>query len=145
MAKQGREVRTKISDVFRTSYGTVDSSTLKSLYLNLSTWIEPLEELDNWDKPINKFKFSIDNLVHRELKNTEFKKIAIVDLDLRASGMKLGKRSFMRCEITMFLNNRNKHNIKSRILSESINNITRKIINGPLSTTKIFKFHQKKK
>tara|TARA_B100000287_G_C20615382_1_gene773800 strand:- start:931 stop:1368 length:438 start_codon:yes stop_codon:yes gene_type:complete len=145
MAKQGREVRTKISDVFRTSYGTVDSSTLKSLYLNLSTWIEPLEELDNWDKPINKFKFSIDNLVHRELKNTEFKKIAIVDLDLRASGMKLGKRSFMRCEITMFLNNRNKHNIKSRILSESINDITRKIINGPLSTTKIFKFHQKKK
>ena len=145
MAKQGREVRTKISDVFRTSYGTVDSSTLKSLYLNLSTWIEPLEELDNWDKPINKFKFSIDNLVHRELKNTEFKKIAIVDLDLRASGMKLGKRSFMRCEITMFLNNGNKHNIKSRILSESINNITRKIINGPLSTTKIFKFHQKKK
>ena len=41
--------------------------------------------------------------------------------------------------------NRNKHNIKSRILSESINDITRKIINGPLSTTKIFKFHQKKK
>lgn len=145
MAKQGREVTTKISDVFRTSYGTVDSSTLKSLYLNLSTWVEPLEEVENWDRPIKKFKFNIDNLVHRELKNTEFKSIAIVDLDLRASGMKLGKRSFMRCEITMFLNNRKKYNIKSRILSESINDITRKIINGPLSTTKIFKFHQKKK
>jgi hypothetical protein len=145
MAKQGREVTTKISDVFRTSYGTVDSSALKSLYLNLSTWVEPLEEVENWDRPIKKFKFNIDNLVHRELKNTEFKSIAIVDLDLRASGMKLGKRSFMRCEITMFLNNRNKYNIKSRILSESINDITRKIINGPLSTTKIFKFHQKKK
>ena len=46
MAKQGREVTTKISDVFRTSYGTVDSSTLKSLYLNLSTWVEPLEDVD---------------------------------------------------------------------------------------------------
>jgi|TARA_R110001583_G_scaffold101681_5_gene248131 hypothetical protein len=145
MAKQGREVRTDISDVFRTSYGTVDSSTLKSLYLNLSTWIEPLEEVDNWDRPIKKFKYMIDNLIHRELKDTEFKQKAIVDLDLRASGMRLGKRSFMRCEVTMFLNSRNKHNIKSIILSKTINDITKKVINGPLSTTKSFKFHKKKK
>jgi len=145
MAKQGREVRTDISDVFRTSYGTVDSSTLKSLYLNLSTWVEPLKEVDNWDRPIKKFKYMIDNLIHRELKDTEFKQKAIVDLDLRASGMKLGKRSFMRCEVTMFLNSRNKHNIKSLILSETINNITKKVINGPLSPTQTFKFHKKKK
>jgi len=145
MAKQGREVRTDISDVFRTSYGTVDSSTLKSLYLNLSTWIEPLEEVDNWDRPIKKFKYKIDNLIHRELKDTEFKGKAIVDLDLRASGMRVGKRSFMRCEVTMFLNSRNKHNIKSIILSKTINDITEKVINGPLSTTKSFKFHKKKK
>lgn len=97
MAKQGREVRTEISDVFRTSYGTVDSTTLKSLYLNLSTWVEPLKEIDDWDRPIKKFKCRIDNLIHKELKGTEFKEKAIVDLDLRASGMKMGKRSFMRC------------------------------------------------
>ena len=87
----------------------------------------------------------IDNLIHRELKDTEFKQKAIVDLDLRASGMRLGKRSFMRCEVTMFLNSRNKHNIKSIILSKTINDITKKVINGPLSTTKSFKFHKKKK
>ena len=145
MAKQGREVRTNISEVFRTSYGTVDSSALKSLYLNLSTWVEPLEEVANWDRPIKKFKYKIDNLIHKELKDTEFKEKAIVDLDLRASGMKIGKRSFMRCEVTMFLNGRNNHNIKSLVLSETINNITKKVINGPLSTTKTFKFHKTKK
>jgi hypothetical protein len=145
MAKQGREVRTNISDVFRTSYGTVDSSVLKSLYLNLSTWVEPLEEVENWDRPIKKFKYKIDNLIHKELKNTEFKEKAIVDLDLRASGMKLGKRSFMRCEVTMFLNSKNKYNIKSPILSDTINQITRKVLNGPLSPTNRFKFHKKKK
>lgn len=145
MAKQGREVRTEISDVFRTSYGTVDSTTLKSLYLNLSTWVEPLKEIDDWDRPIKKFKCRIDNLIHKELKGTEFKEKAIVDLDLRASGMKMGKRSFMRCEVTMFLNSKNKHHIKSKILSESINDMTRKVINGPLSTTNTFKFHKKKK
>ena len=145
MAKQGREVRTDISDVFRTSYGTVDSTTLKSLYLNLSTWVEPLEEVTNWDRPIKKFKYKIDNLIHKELKDTEFKEKAIVDLDLRASGMKIGKRSFMRCEVTMFLSCKNKYNIKSRVLSDTINRITRKVINGPLSTTNTFKFHKKKK
>ena len=35
MTKQGREVKTDVSDVFRTSYGTVDVSTMKSVYLNL--------------------------------------------------------------------------------------------------------------
>ena len=145
MAKQGREVKTNISDVFRTSYGTVDSSTLKSLYLNLSTWVEPLEKVNNWGNSIKKFKYKIDNLIHQELKDTEFKEKAIVDLDLRASGMKLGKRSFMRCEVTMFLSSKNKYHIKSRILSDTVNRITRKVINGPLSTTHTFKFHKKKK
>ena len=37
MIKQGREINTKISDVFKTSYGTVDVSSLKSIYLNLSS------------------------------------------------------------------------------------------------------------
>ena len=44
MLKQGREVKTSISEVFRTSYGTVDMSTLKSIFLNLATWAEPIEE-----------------------------------------------------------------------------------------------------
>ena len=145
MAKQGREVITNISKSFRTSYGTVDSSTLKSLYLNLTTWVEPIEDIENWNRPIKKFKYRIDNLIHKELKYTDFKDKAIVDLDLRASGMKKGKRSFMKCEVTMFLNNKNKYNIKSRILAESIDDITRKIINGPLLTSNTFKFYKKKK
>ena len=42
MLKQGREVKTQISDLFRTSYGTVDVTSIKIYYsLNLSTWAEP--------------------------------------------------------------------------------------------------------
>ena len=112
MIKQGREVKTSISEVFRTSYGTVDMSTLKSVFLNLSTWAEPTEEKECWDRPIKKFKNDIKNTVHRQLPSTPFKDIAIVDLDLRASGIKTGKRSFMRCEITLFLGGKQKYNIK---------------------------------
>ena len=56
MLKQGREVKTQISDLFRTSYGTVDVTSLKSLFINLSTWAEPLEEHENWSGKVKKFK-----------------------------------------------------------------------------------------
>ena len=145
MTKQGREVKTEISDVFRTSYGTVDISTMKSIYLNLSSWIEPLYDNDNWEKTITKFKYNIDNLIHRELRETRLKKKAIVDLDLRGSGMRKGKRSFMRCEITMFTDDKNKPNIKSKELARPLNHITNMIINETLISTDGFKFHRTKK
>ena len=145
MLKQGREVKTNISDVFRTSYGTVDMSTLKSIFLNLSTWAEPLEEKECWVRPIKKFKNDIKNTVHQQLSHTPFKDIAIVDLDLRASGVKPGKRSFMKCEITLFLNSKEKHNIKSMEIASPITNLTNTIIKESLLSSTIFKFHTTKK
>ena len=56
MLKQGREIKTQVSDLFRTSYGTVDVTSLKSLFINLSTWAEPTEESDNWGNVVKKFK-----------------------------------------------------------------------------------------
>jgi hypothetical protein len=145
MIKQGREIKTDISNVFRTSYGTVDITTMKSVYLNLSSWVEPLYDNDSWGKTITKFKYSIDNLIHRELRETILKKKAIVDLDLRGSGMRKGKRSFMRCEVTMFTENKNKPDIKSKELSEPLNHITNMIINKALIPSEGFKFHRTKK
>ena len=145
MAKQGREVKTDVSDVFRTSYGTVDVSTMKSVYLNLSSWVEPLYENDDWEKTINKFRYNIDSVIHRELKETILKNKAIVDLDLRSSGMRRGKRSFMRCEVTMFTEDKNKPNIKSKELARPLNHITNMIINETLIPIDGFKFHRAKK
>ena len=70
MMKQGREVRTSSSELFRTSYGTVDVGTLKSIYLNLSSWVEPTIESESWNRTIDRVKFKINNLVHRELLNS---------------------------------------------------------------------------
>jgi len=145
MLKQGREVKTHISDVFRTSYGTVDMSSLKSIFLNLSTWAEPVEEKECWVRPIKKFKNHIKNTVHRQLSYTPFKDIAIVDLDLRASGVKQGKRSFMKCEVTLFLDSKQKYNIKSTEISSPITNLTTSIIKDSLLPSTIFKFHTTKK
>ena len=145
MIKQGREINTKISDVFKTSYGTVDVASLKSIYLNLSTWAEPLEDVLNWEKPIKKVKSDIKHIVHNELITTPFKDKTIVDLDLRASGIKKGKRSFLKCEVTLFFKELKYKDIKVPNISKSVNQITDKIINKTLLTSKVFKFHKSKK
>jgi len=145
MLKQGREVKTQLSEVFRTSYGTVDMSSLKSIFVNLSTWAEPIEDKESWIRPIKKFETKIKNSLHSQLKETPFKDKAIVDLDLRASGIKTGKRSFMRCEITLFLETKNKLNIKSPFISNPVKTITSNLIQESILPSTTFKFHKTKK
>lgn len=144
MLKQGREIKTDISNLFRTSYGTVDITSLKSLFINLSTWAEPIEDLDNWERVIKKFKSRIKNTLHKELDVSLFKNIPIVDLDLRASGLRKGKRSFVRCEITLFIEKKKKTNIKSKEIRTPINYLTNKIIDDSFLKYKTFKFYNSK-
>ena len=56
MLKQGREIKIDISDLFKTSYGTVDVTKLKSIFLNVSSWVEPINESSNWSVPVNRIK-----------------------------------------------------------------------------------------
>ena len=145
MIKHGREITLKISDLFRTSYGTVDISSLKSVFLSLSTWVEPIEDMENWHKIIKSFKSKIKKTINSELELTPFKNIIILDLDLRASGVKKGKRSFMKCEITFFLEDTKGSDIKSKKIVTPINKITNKIITTSFLKSNTFVFHKSKK
>tara|TARA_R100001163_G_C5060244_1_gene197032 strand:- start:918 stop:1358 length:441 start_codon:yes stop_codon:yes gene_type:complete len=146
MLKQGREINTKTSDYFRTSYGTVDVKSFKSIYLNLSSWVEPLHELERWTERINRMKHKIKSTVHNRIDQTPFKEKVIVDLDLRSSGIKVGKRSFMKCEVTLFLNNlKTTKDLKSSDIKNSVDLLTSEIINKSLKTSKDFEFHATKR
>jgi len=145
MVKHGREITLKISDLFRTSYGTVDISSLKSIFLSLSTWVEPIEDMQDWYKIIKAFKSNIKKTINKELELTPFKDIIIVDLDLRASGVKKGKRSFMKCEVTFFLEDTKGSDIKSKEIVTPINTITNKLITTSFLKSNTFVFHKSKK
>ena len=146
MLKQGREVRTNISELFRTSYGTVDITRLKSVFLNLSSWVEPIEDLERWESIINTFKTKVKKSIQHKLPTTPFKTNVIVDLDLRASGIRVGKRSFMRCEVTLFLENNKKiKDLKSKELINSMDNLTNDIVNKSFLKSNTFIFYKSKK
>ena len=146
MLKQGREINTKTSKYFRTSYGTVDVKSFKSIYLNLSSWVEPLHEIERWNERINRMKYKIKSTIHNSLTKTPFREKVIVDLDLRSSGIKMGKRSFMKCEVTLFLNNlKNSKDLKSKEIKNSVELLTTEIIDKSFKTSKDFEFYSTKK
>tara|TARA_R100000322_G_scaffold116129_1_gene74592 strand:- start:278 stop:715 length:438 start_codon:yes stop_codon:yes gene_type:complete len=145
MLKQGREIKIDISDLFKTSYGTVDVTKLKSIFLNVSSWVEPINESSNWSVPVNRIKSKIKKSLHNQLVSTPFKDKAIIDLDLRTSGIRKGKRSFMRCEVTLFLDSKRKIDLRSLEMSHSINKITNNIIKESLLSSQTFKFYNSKK
>ena len=35
------------------NYGTVDAKNLKSIYINIQSWVEPVKFFENWDKPVS--------------------------------------------------------------------------------------------
>lgn len=84
------------------NYGTVDAKQLKSIYLNIQSWVTPKHEFENCNRVVSDLSKSIKNSVYEMIDTGLFKPNYIVDLDLRTSGITFGKKSFMNLEITFF-------------------------------------------
>ena len=101
--KKGKSCVLKGYKNFKTSYGTVDSKNLKSIYINLQSWAEPKKSLENWSREISSLNRFIKHLLLEVSDKFMFHNKFIVDLDLRTSGICLGKRSFMNLEMTFYI------------------------------------------
>ena len=100
--KKGKSCVLKGYKNFKTSYGTVDSKNLKSIYINIQSWVEPKKSLENWGREVSCLNRLIKQLLLEISDKFIFHNKFIVDLDLRTSGITLGKRSFMNLEITLY-------------------------------------------
>jgi hypothetical protein len=140
--KTGKRIPLKVNPKFKSHIGTVDSKTLKSLYIQFSSWVEPVSESSCWECVVKNFKKSIKTKMTNIMDINKFKPKLIVDLDLRSSGINMCKRSFMKCEITMFT--KEKLNLKDK---DTINNLqiqTNTLIDEERSSNKHFIFYSSK-
>ena len=128
----------------KVTYGTIDSFDLKSIYLNLQTWVEPIKELDKWNRIVLNLSRKIKHTIFNNINSDLFEKNFIVDLDLRSSGIVLNKKSFLNLEINFYLNETNL-DFKSNYIKENIKDITKKIIQENLSNNQYFTFTLTKK
>jgi hypothetical protein len=141
--KKGKTSRIAGFPEAKITYGTVDSKNLKSVYLNLQSWVNPKDEYENWDRIVSYFSKTIKNSVYEVLDKEIFKENYIVDLDLRSSGIVTGKKSFMNLEITFFTNQ--EFDFKDVILKESLRRVTRNIYIENFKKNKYFDFTISKK
>ena len=135
--KKGKTSKLNIFDDAKCYYGTVDSKNLKSIYVVLQTWVEPIDDYDNWFKITGEIKRKILHTMLEVVDYTTFEKRHIVDLDLRTSGIQKNKRSFLNLEITMFVHSQNLE-FKSLILRNKIKTILQSIYIDDLKNSKYF-------
>jgi hypothetical protein len=125
------------------NYGTVDSKSLKSIYLNIQSWVTPKEEFENCERAVSDLSKSIKNSVYEMLDRGIFKEKYIVDLDLRTSGIVYGKKSFMNLEITFFMNG--EMDFKDPKIKFSLKRICREIYYKNFMKSNSFEFTLTKK
>jgi hypothetical protein len=123
-------------------YGTVDSKNLKSLYINIQTWVIPVQDSENWTRVVGNLSRDVKHSVYESLDRNLFKENFIVDLDLRTSGIRLEKHSFMNLEINLFT--KEELDFKGNKLKDSIKKILREVYKDCVMKNDYFVFSNSK-
>ena len=141
--KKGKSVKLNLYNPIKSVYGTVDSKNLKSVYINIQSWVTPKDEYDNWNRVVSNLGREIKHSVYKSINTNLFQNKSIVDLDLRTSGISHGKKSFFNLEINLYATN--ELDFKSPEIKESVKNIVQSIYNNNITTNKYFEFSTTKK
>jgi hypothetical protein len=137
--KKGKTSKIQGFNTSKIVYGTVDSINFKSLYLNLQTWVEPINEPENWTRVVLNLSRAVKHSVYETLDKELFDNSFIVDLDLRSSGLTLGKKSFMNLEINFFLNVED-FDFKSKEIKDNLKSIVTRIYDENFNNNDYFNF-----
>jgi hypothetical protein len=140
---RGKEIKLKTKHEYSVTIGTVDNKSPKSVYLRISAWGQPKNDsLINYNAVINKIHKNIKSKVTLFPEDKFYTKRTIVDLDMRDSGIKFNKRSFMNCELTLF--QKENYPLTSNELQTGLDYISNEII-GLLNSNHAFNFYKRKK
>lgn len=140
--KRGKSVKLNTYTPIKTIYGTVDSRNLKSIFINIQSWVEPKKEVDNWVRVVNNLRREIYYSVDDSVNNKIFTENFIVDLDLRTSGILFGKKSFFNLEVNLYT--KIHIDFKSNEVKESVKKIIKAVYNNNIVNNNYFDFTKTK-
>ena len=96
----------------------------------------------NYESVINKLRTKIKHKINNYTLNEFHSGKYIVDLDMRSSGIKPTKRSFMCCEITLF--QKDSIPVNNPLIVSTSKNIIKEVIEECLDTNNHFTFYKTK-
>ena len=146
--KTGKEVKIEPNKNYNVVLGTVNNKDPKALYINISAWAEPINDdelnysriIRDLDKQVRQNLF---NNINKDILTPFIKEHTIVDFEIKKSGIRFGKRSFLNCEITLFLKQENQ--INPTFFKTHIETLIASIINQTFENDNYFKFYKKKR
>ena len=141
--KKGKSVKLNLYNPIKSVYGTVDSKNLKSVYINIQSWVTPKQEYDNWNRIVSNLGREIKHSVFESINQKLFQEKSIVDLDLRTSGISHGKKSFFNLEVNLYT--LDELDFKSNEVKESVKRIVKSIFSNNISNNQYFEFSNTKK
>ena len=141
--KKGKSVKLQLFNPIKSVYGTVDSKNLKSVYINIQSWVTPKKEFDNWNRVVSNLGREIKHSVFESINTNIFQEKSIVDLDLRTSGISHGKKSFFNLEINLYTTS--EMDFKSLEIKDSIKKIVKSVFRNNINQNKYFDFSISKK
>lgn len=141
--KKGKSIKLNLYNSMKTVYGTVDSKNLKSVYINIQSWVTPTDEYENWNRIVSNLSREIKHSVYESNNTKIFQEKSIVDLDLRTSGILYGKKSFLNLEINLYTTE--EIDFKSIEIKESVRKIIQTIYKNNIQKNKYFEFSNTKK
>jgi hypothetical protein len=142
--KSGKYVKLSKQDNITLSYGSVNTKQLKSVYLRMQCWVEPIDDEKNWDGIISLIRREVRMCTYRNINKDYFiENQYIVDLDLRSSGILKDKRSFLSCEVTLFT--KKQLDIKTEEFSVLMEDMAQTIIKSTPTLFNQFKIYEKKR
>jgi hypothetical protein len=141
--KKGKSVKLQLFNPIKSVYGTVDSKNLKSVYINIQSWVTPKKEFDNWNRVVSNLGREIKHSVFESINTNIFQEKSIVDLDLRTSGISHGKKSFFNLEINLYTTS--EIDFKSLEIKDSVKKIVKGVFKNNINQNKYFDFSISKK
>lgn len=146
--KKGKELKISKFKNYNTVYGSVNNKNSKAVYINISAWAEPQTDGDIYYNRVirdinKKIKQTLYNKFDFDVTTEFIKDRTIVDLDIRESGVRYGKRSFTNCEITLFL--KSERPVNSNAMKLMLDDIASMIIDVAFDKNRYFKFYRKKR
>lgn len=137
--KKGKTIKLSGYRTFKSHYGTIDSTNLKSIFINIQSWVEPKDDIENWNRVVLNMTRSVKHTVLENINKEVFDTKFIVDLDLRTSGLQLNKKSFMNLEINLFV--LEPMDFKSSKLKKYVKNLIKSVYGDVMNKNKYFKFY----
>lgn len=145
LTKSGKKIKNKNFKNLKVVTGTIDNKNPKSVYFNISGWALPINDDDiNYKRLFNDIEKKIKSLIFNNLDTSIFHSNKfIVDFDMRESGIRVGTKSYINCDVTLF----QKHlfKIQNKKIQESLEGIIQIINDKIFISSKYFLFTKNKK